>query len=214
MEKTCPARTPLLGVNPPLANGYFPVPPGKIASVVTYLEMDHRPPRREASVIESLLPPQRWYAPDLDEYRAFYRLVGQDWLWFSRLLLADTALRSILTDPLVEVFLLSDGRRELGLLELDFREHAQCELAFIGLVKDAIGKGIGRFLLDFAIDRAWVRPIRRFWLHTCNFDHPGTIGFYRRSGFRPYALAVEVADDPRLTRHLPRSAAPHVPLVE
>jgi hypothetical protein len=27
---------------------------------------------------------------------------------------------------------------------------------------------------------------RRLWLHTCDLDHPGALGFYQRSGFRIY----------------------------
>jgi hypothetical protein len=82
------------------------------------------------------------------------------------------------------------------------------------LVKEAIGKGVGLFLVNFAIDRAWARPIRRLWAHTCNFDHPAALAFYYRSGFRPYAFMADVADDPRLTGHMPRTAAPHVPLLD
>jgi hypothetical protein len=51
------------------------------------------------------------------------------------------------------------------------------------------------------------------WVHTCSLDHPGAVAFYTRSGFTPYALMIEVADDPRLTGHLPESAGPHVPLI-
>ena len=43
-------------------------------------------------------------------------------------------------------------------------------------------------------------------MHTCNFDHPAAIGFYRRSGFTPYKLAVEVEVDPR-ARALPAGAS-------
>ena len=75
------------------------------------------------------------------------------------------------------------------------------------------GRAPGRFLMQQAIARAWARPIERFWVHTCTLDHPSAVGFYRRSGFQPYAVMVEIADDPRLSGHLPREAAPHVPLV-
>jgi hypothetical protein len=66
--------------------------------------------------------------------------------------------------------------------------------------------------MDQAIARAWAKPISRFWLHTCNFDHPAALAFYRRSGFTPYKMMAEVMDDPRLTGLLPRDAAPHVPI--
>jgi hypothetical protein len=68
--------------------------------------------------------------------------------------------------------------------------------------------------MNRAIERAWARPIHRFWVHTCTLDHPGALGFYIRSGFRPYARRVEVADDPRLVGLAPRTSAPHVPIIE
>jgi hypothetical protein len=52
-------------------------------------------------------------------------------------------------------------------------------------------------MMNRAIALAFSQPIERFWLHTCTLDHPGAIAFYRRSGFVPVRLAVEVTDDPR-----------------
>lgn len=199
---------------PPTPLGYSRVAPGKIASVVTCLEMLARPLPKPARPIERPLTLQRFETPDLAVYRELFRLVGEDWLWFSRLVMPDDELAAILTDPAVEVYALRQGRKAIGLLELDFRGEGQCELAFFGLVKEAIGQGAGRFLMDQAIAKAWARPISRLWVHTCTHDSPGAIGFYQRSGFVPYAIEVEVADDPRLSGHVPRSAAAHVLIIE
>lgn len=200
--------------NPPLPLGYSALAPGKVANVVTCLEMNERPPLRpvpELSQGIDLLPLAR---PDVDAYRALFRSVGCDWLWSSRLVMPDEELRAILENPQVELYTLRQEGKPVGLLELDFREQGECELAFFGLVKEAIGTGAGRYLMDQAVAKAWAKPIRRFWVHTCTFDHQSALGFYQRSGFRPYAFAVEVMDDPRLTGHLPRAAAPHIALLE
>lgn len=195
-----------------IEDGFSTVPAGHIATVVTCLDMTTRPPlRAEADGPWRLRRVQR---PALDWYRALFRHVGEDWLWFSRLRMEDGALAAILGDPAVEVFALESGGRDDGLLELDFRDGRSCELAFFGLGAALIGTGAGRWLMNRAIERAWARPIERFWVHTCTLDHPGALAFYRRSGFRPCRLEVEVAADPRLTGALPRSAAPHVPIIE
>lgn len=201
-------------VNPPLPDGYSAVPAGKIANVVTCLEMLEKPPAKPARPGESGLTLERWDRPDLGEYRALFRAIGEEWMWFSRLVMPDEELRAILSHPEVHVYGLTDGGRRIGLLELDFRTEGECELAFFGLITDAIGQGAGRMLMNAAIDKAWARPIRRFWVHTCHFDHPGALSFYQRSGFRPYAFMVEVTDDPRLTGQMRRDAARHVPLIE
>ncbi len=193
-------------------NGYHDVPPGRLATVVTFLEMTERPAPR-------LLPPRpdlalrRVERPDPAWYRHLYRRVGQDWLWFSRLGMSDEELSRIVRHPRVEVWALARDGVDEGLLELDRRTPGEVELAFFGLTPDLLGSGAGRFLMERALDIVWSTAPRRFWLHTCTLDHPAALAFYRRSGFRPYRQAVEIADDPRLTGELPASAAPHIPII-
>ena len=198
---------------PALPAGYSRVPPGHIAAVVTYLEMRRPPDPRSARLFPAGFQLEPLERPSPGRYRALYRTVGEDWLWFSRILMDDDALRAIVHDPRVWIFALRHGDRDAGILELDFREPGACELAFFGLAGEAIGKGIGAALMDEAVARAWSQPIERLWLHTCTFDHPAALGFYRRCGFAPYRFEVEVQVDPRTTGALPRIAAPHVPLL-
>jgi GNAT superfamily N-acetyltransferase len=150
---------------------------------------------------------------DLDRYRAVFRRVGEPWLWFSRLVISDRALSALLDDARIEAYALSDGTADIGIVELDFRQEATCELTYFGLVPEAIGTGAGRHLMNAAIRKAFRRPIGRLFLHTCSLDHPGALEFYLRSGFTPYRRALEVADDPRLKGFLPPGSAPHVPML-
>jgi GNAT superfamily N-acetyltransferase len=191
-------------------SGYTDLPPGTIAAVVTYLEMHAPPPTRPLTRHGWSLDPVKG---DIARYRALFRQVGEPWLWFSRLIMDDDVLRSIVENPHVQAFAMRENGVDIGLLELDFREPQVCELSFFGVVPEAIGCGWGRILMNEAIRRAWEQPIRRFWVHTCSLDHPGALQFYIRSGFRPYKRAVEIADDPRLKGHLPLTAAPHMPPV-
>ena len=198
---------------PVLANGCYRLPTGTLATVVTCLEWTAQPPPR-ASFADDGLRLERFDQRDSEAYLALFALIGQDWMWYSRLLMARAKLEAILADPKVEVYALKDGAASIGIVELDFREAGVCELAFFGLAPGAIGKGAGRFLMEQAIGMAWSRPIARLWVHTCTFDHPLALAFYRRSGFRPFALMVEVHDDPRLLGLLPREASPQVPLID
>lgn len=150
---------------------------------------------------------------DLAGYRALFRAVGEAWLWFSRLRMADVELARTLTDPQVEVFAVCDGDEPVGLLELDFREPGQCELAFFGLAASHTGQGAGRWLMHEAITRAWSRGITRFHVHTCTLDDARAVAFYVRSGFVPYKREVEIAPDPRLTGELPPHVGPHAPAI-
>ncbi|QOZ29056.1 N-acetyltransferase [Bradyrhizobium sp. CCBAU 51753] len=194
-----------------LPDGYSDVPQGKIAAVVTHLEMTARPPRRDD-------PPGAWglrrvEQPALDWYRELYRRVGDEWLWFSRTRLDDAGLAAVIRPPGIEVYaLVVDGCDE-GLLELDFRESGQCELVYFGVTAKFIGAGAARFLMNRALEQAWRSGVQRVWVHTCTFDHPAAVAFYQRSGFRPFRRQVEVADDPRLDGSAPRDVARHVPVI-
>jgi|SRR5579859_5003557 len=196
-----------------LSDGYADVPAGKIVSVVTSLEMTARP------VLRSDPPPAAGFGlrridqPDLGWFRALFRRVGENYLWFSRLRMPDEELAAELNDPAMELFALTRGGEDLGLLQLDFRQTGAAELSFFGVADELIGTGAGRWLMNRALERAWSKPIRRFWVHTCSLDHPSALGFYIRSGFTPYRRQIEVADDPRLLGHLPRTAAPQVPII-
>lgn len=190
---------------------YDPVPDTDVAAVVTFLEMRERP---DTEVPPSTLDLQRIQSPTPERYRALFRLVGAPWLWFSRLTLDDERLAEIISDPKVELYVALDGNgRDVGMLELDFREAGQCELAFVGLIPDLAGLGHGRWLLAEAVSRAWRDGIIRVHVHTCSLDHPAALAAYRRAGFTPYKRAVERFPDPRLTGILPKDCAPQVPLL-
>lgn len=193
--------------------GLIGVKPGEIATVVTSLEMLERP--RPRPLPDSRLRLVRWERPAPDKYRALFRRVGAPWLWFSRLMMDEARLAAIIHDPAVEIHAVADARGiEIGLLELDYRETATCELSFFGLVPELTGQGHGRWLMAQALMRAWRGDVARVWVHTCTLDHPSALGFYRASGFAPYARAVETFADPRLSGHLPRDVAPHVPMID
>jgi GNAT superfamily N-acetyltransferase len=187
-----------------------PIPNGELAAVVTYLEMRAAP---TDPVPPSTLQLRHFANPTADQYRALFRRVGEPWLWFSRLVMDDAQLESIIRDPDVDVFEVSAVEAVVGMIELDFRQAGECELAFIGLVPTLAGQGHGRWLLAEAVSRAWREGVKRVHVHTCSLDHPAALSAYRRAGFTPYRRAVERFPDPRLQGVLPKDCAPQVPLL-
>src|SRR5436190_19423109 len=127
---------------------YTSLPANELAAVVTYLEMRAPPDQEE---LPSPLSLQRIEVPDPEHYRELFRLIGAPWLWFSRLTLDDAHLAEIIQHPRVELYsVLDQSSSEVGMLELDFREPHECELAVIGLIPELSGKGHGRWLLAVA----------------------------------------------------------------
>ena len=190
---------------------YEALPDNELAAVVTYLEMRERP---EIAPPSSTLDLLRLTNPSPDRYRQLFRLVGTPWLWFSRLTLEDDKLAAIIQHPQVELFAVQDGNgRDVGMLELDFREAGECELAFVGLIPELSGLGHGKWLLEEALRRAWRDGVSRVHVHTCTLDHPAALSAYRRAGFTPLKRALERFADPRLLGILPRDCAPQTPVL-
>jgi GNAT superfamily N-acetyltransferase len=182
------------------------------AAIVTHLEMRLRP--KATPLVDSRLRLVRWERPSLPNYRALFARVGTPWLWFSRAVVADSVLARIVHDTRVEVYAVVDsGGLEVGMLELDFRSAPDCEIAYFGLIPELTGRGHGRWLMAQTLALAWRADIRRVWVHTCTLDHPSALGFYRARGFIAFKREIETFADPRLTGHLPREAAPQIPLL-
>jgi GNAT superfamily N-acetyltransferase len=195
-----------------LPNDYYELPKGKLANIVTCLEMLAKP-ARPLKLWQDDVALQVADPVNLETYRVAFRAVGQDIMWFSRLIMADEKLRGILSNPKIDSYILKRGTETLGLLELNFEGETDCELAFFGLIPGVIGSGLGRVLMDEAIRQAWAKPIKRLWVHTCTFDAPQALPFYVRSGFTPYTRMIEIHDDPRNTGNLPKTASPNVPII-
>jgi GNAT superfamily N-acetyltransferase len=190
---------------------YDDVRNGDLAAVVTFLEMREKP--RQA-VPPSPLSLRRIENPHTNVYRSLFRQVGSPWLWFSRLVMDDAKLAAIIQHPEVDLYAVIDETgREVGMLELDFRETGEGELSFVGLIPELSGQGHGRWLLAEAVRLAWRDGVGRVHVHTCTLDHPAALAAYRRAGFVPYRRAIEHFPDPRLLGVLPRDCAPQIPLI-
>jgi GNAT superfamily N-acetyltransferase len=112
-----------------------------------------------------------------------YDAVGKDYHWLSRRKLSDEELAAILGDPRDELHVLHVEGTPAGLAELDRSRPDEIELVQFGPMPEYIGQGLGRWFLQWTIDRAWSYQPRRFWLHTCTLDHPAALSNYLKAGF-------------------------------
>lgn len=193
-------------------DGYTDLPAGKIANVVTYLEMMAPPPPWRAPDRPDLVL-RRVHEPDVDWYRSTIRLIGEEWLWYSPLVMPEADLAALLRDPRREVHALERDGETVGIGELDRRVAGEAEISFFGVAASEFGTGAARTLMNRTLERAFRDGTRRVWLHTCTFDHPAAVPFYLKSGFSPFKFAIEVTDDPRLSGRLPETAGAHVALL-
>jgi GNAT superfamily N-acetyltransferase len=195
-----------------LPNGYYQLPPGKMANAVTWLERTDleiaQPSAANGLALRRLGP------PDAALHRKLYRTIGEPWLWSGLLMKSKKEMEAYLANPAVLSFAAFDGAQAVGMLDLETSAGEGVEIAYFGLAPSHVGKGAGAWLMDEAVRIARQEGHARLWLHTCNFDHPKAVPFYQKQGFRIYAQGFEIMDDPRREGHLPREAAPHVPFMK
>jgi len=190
-----------------------PPAPGRLAVIITYLEMT-APPARPAAVMAPLAGAEivTVRRPSLEAYRHLYTGVGEPWLWSDRRRLSNRELAAIIHDPRIELLVLMAEGHPAGYAELDHRKAATVGLSYFGLFPHMMGKGLGPWLLDHALERAWSGGPLKVLVNTCTFDHPNALGVYQSRGFVPVRHVRREIADPRLDGILPLNAAPHIPL--
>ena len=173
-------------------------PAGTLEVTITYLEMHRRPssnlrlPAPDRSTILQA------HQPTLSFYRYLYRHVGTPWLWYERRAMDNETLRAIIHDPAVSIHVLYIDGVPAGYVELDSRVGNEIELSYFGLVPEFIGRGLGPWLLNWALDTAWNCEPSRIWVNTCNLDHPKALLCYQRAGFERCRQEFIRIRDPRL----------------
>jgi GNAT superfamily N-acetyltransferase len=154
---------------------------------ITWLEMTERPdwdwPSLPAGAQVALLKAE---SPPVWFFLSLYDAVGRDYAWedmHAREL--DDVARWIQSDRMHLYTLYGQGWPQ-GFFMIEDLEDGVVDLAYFGLVPEAVGKGLGRWLLREAILTAWDRPgARKLTVNTCTLDHPRALQSYQKSGFVP-----------------------------
>lgn len=158
----------------------------RLSTVVTFLEMKAKPallaprPKGKIAMLRAEHPPVHFY-------RYLYDVIGAPYRWVDRKRMPDKELAAVIQDSRVELYVLHVNGCPAGMAELDFRKEGACNLAYFGLAPEFIGRGLGFFFLQQAIELAWSRPIGRFTVNTCTLDHRRALPLYQRAGFTAYA---------------------------
>ena len=172
--------------------------PGSLDVVITHLEMTTPPGPTHPPAPALKLALLKVDVMTVAYYRFLYAEIGRDWVWHERRLLGDDELAAEVSAPGVEIHVLHAEGQPAGYVELDYRRlPEEAELKFFGLVPRFIGRGIGPWLLDWAIREAWRHDPQRLVVNTCTLDHPKALPLYQRLGFRPYRQETKTILDPR-----------------
>jgi len=167
----------------------------KIKYRVTYLEMNDAPkfdwPKNLKYKLSILLAENfpSWY------FLFFYKQVGKKYLWTDWLEKSKEEIDQFVNDKQVLLYTFIKDGLPCGFYMLDYRKKDVCDISFFGLVEEAIGKGLGKYLLKTAILTAWdSRKIKKLTVNTCSLDHKNAIYLYQKYGFK----AVDFKDCEKL----------------
>ncbi|MDX2103362.1 MAG: GNAT family N-acetyltransferase [Alphaproteobacteria bacterium] len=169
-----------------------------LSYTVTFLEMvgrPSRPPAPRPSVPVMLL---RCDTPSVRFYRYLYASVGDPWLWFERRLMPAEDLAQVLADPKVSIHIVYRDGEPIGYFELNRSAAPTVDLAYFGLMPNAVGQGIGPWLLDQAIAQAFDEGASVMTVNTCTLDSPRALPMYQRAGFVPVRREERTVENPRL----------------
>lgn len=152
---------------------------------ITYLEMTARPayarphlPADKPMALMHVEDPPPWY------FLSLYDAVGADHEWTDWRSPPADELTAYICNAQMKLYTLLRTGWPAGFFLLDGRKKGICDLAYFGLVPEALGFGLGRYLLGTAIHMGWDTPgVGKLTVNTCTLDHPRALPLYQKAGF-------------------------------
>jgi GNAT superfamily N-acetyltransferase len=154
--------------------------------VRTYLELRASSELRPSASPDPRARVERVTDAPASFFRYLYQEVGRGHGWVDRLSWSDEELCLRLAQPGVSLHLLSVAAAPAGYFELDRHADGSIEIAYLGLLPEFRGRGLGGYLLSEAARAAWAAGAVRVWLHTCSLDAGAALPNYLARGFRPF----------------------------
>ena len=119
----------------------------------------------------------------VEEYRKHYYGVGEKHFWLDRMVMQDKELIEKINGSNVDIFLFYINNKVAGYIEF-VKEERFVEILYFGLMPEFIGKGYGKYFLQWVIAKAWSYQPEWIQLNTCTLDHPNALGSYKKAGFK------------------------------
>ena len=158
-------------------------------ATVTFLEMHTKPSeilQPVAGTSFNILP----IPVSVSEYRKLYYGVGEKWNWLDRMVIPDKELYQKINAANIEIFVLYVNNETTGYIEFVL-EDKFAEVQYFGLMPAFIGKGLGKYFLQWVIEKAWSYNPDWIQLNTCTLDHPNALDVYKKAGFSQVRTEIQ-----------------------
>jgi GNAT superfamily N-acetyltransferase len=165
-----------------------------IEVTVTFLEMQRQPGHYPSMPLNKKLALLRASNIPLHYYRYLMDRVGRKWHWVNILRMDDTELEAYLREEGRDVRVLHLDGAPVGFFDLKAELPDHVDLAYFGMMDEAIGHGLGRWFLGAAIEAAWSYQPKRVIVQTCTLDHPAALPLYQKLGFSPIGQTQSIVE--------------------
>jgi len=118
----------------------------------------------------------------VNEYRKYYYGVGEKYFWLDRMVMPDEELFEKINANNIDIYIFFVNNQPAGYIEF-IKEEKYVEILYFGLMPEFIGKGFGKYFLQWVIGKAWSYNPEWVQLNTCTLDHPNALGTYKKAGF-------------------------------
>ena len=124
---------------------------------------------------------------DFQLNKFLYKEIGKKHRWRDRLIWNDKSWTEYINSPGVFTYILKNNEDLVGYFEqnIHFQKH-ECEIAYLGILEEYIGKKIGAYLLSEAIKKSFATSSKRIWVHTCSLDHKHALNNYLSRGMKVF----------------------------
>ncbi len=159
--------------------------PKALKAHITHLEMTARPSitlQRPANIHTAIM---RVTEIPLPFYHFIYRQVGARWHWVDRIRMDDVTLARHLHAQETHIHVLYINGAPAGFFEFHELDGSEIELTHFGLMRHALGLGVGKWFLQQALYAIWELSPEKVVVTTNTLDHPRALQLYQRFGFAP-----------------------------
>jgi GNAT superfamily N-acetyltransferase len=166
--------------------------PAPIEVTVTFLEMAAPPAYSPPLPMGRQIALLKTRDIPLHFYRYLQDRIGRKWQWVNVLRLSDEELSAKIHAPGRDIRVLYLDGAPAGFFDLKPETRGPLEIAYFGMMEQAMGLGLGRWFLGAAIEAAWSHHPSVVTVQTCTLDHPAALPLYQKLGFSPVGQAREM----------------------
>ncbi len=145
--------------------------------------------------------------PPLPFYRFLYNSVGEPWFWYERRMLNDQQLLPLLHHSGIHLYVVYQHGLPIGYTEISLQSMPVVDLAYFGLMPWALGKGIGKWLLDWSLHYIWAFNPEKILVNTCSLDHPKALSTYLNAGFQQIRSEEKMLDMAKIKEIMKKSTS-------